>query len=97
MLHLKAVATSTLDCVWSKNFLSIVEKIAAANTWVAVFLLHSCRAGESGLGRTFVFMESMIDLWPRGVAADGGGSAGATTVKSYLVVPRSVSLVLLLP
>ena len=79
-LHLKAVATSILECVSSKNLCSNLQYIAAAKTRVAVFLLHSCKAGASGSGNTCVFVKSMMAVGPMGVdVGDGGGGGGATT------------------
>ena len=79
MLHLKAVATSILECVSSKNLCSNLQYIAAAKTQVAVFLLHSCKTGASGSGSTRVFVKSMMAVHPMGVDAVGGGGGGATT------------------
>ena len=53
--------------------------MAAAKTWVAVFLLHSCKAGASGFGSTFVFVRSMMAVHPMGVAAGSEGGGGAAT------------------
>ena len=44
-----------------------------------MFLLHSCRAGASGFGRTFVFVKSMMVMHTMGVAAGDGSGGGATT------------------
>ena len=41
-----------------------------------MFLLHSCRAGASGFGSTFVFVKSMMAVHPMGVAAGGGAMTG---------------------
>ena len=78
-LHLKAVATLILEYISSKNLCSHLQYIAAAKTWVAVFLLHSCKTGASGSGSTLAFVKSVMAMQPMGVAAGGGSRGGATS------------------
>ena len=52
--------------------------MAAASTLVGVLLSHSCKHGESGLGKTFNLVTLTMAVRLSAVVASGDGGEGAT-------------------